>query len=235
MDDSLNKYNNTSVNETINIFERNLCKNFYEIDLEDVDTKKELKRCITTDVDLLIKVGPLNPSNPEYDNELICKETKGGKCGSYFCLCCEDEETENWFTGICSYCDEEIEHFKLARRIPLHYGGFKGCFCSTECIHIVLSENTYAIEHKLAEIMEEFYLLINIKEYENSFFMPEEEPDEAEEDFIPEEETYEDEEDFIPEEYHEDIKIYKEEIKEELLQENVLTDMYGNPIIHKPA
>lgn len=52
----------------------------------------------------------------------------------------DDEMDENlkreidWFTGVCQECHEKIEKKHYALRIPQLDGGWKGCYCSFECI-----------------------------------------------------------------------------------------------------
>lgn len=140
-------------------FESELFDTGYQIDIKDPDTINEMRRCRCKDIKLLCQVGPLNPSNPLYDNTETCPTTLGGKCGLYTCVCYE--ESDEWFTGFCSYCDEKIDDTMNAKRIPLASGGFKGCFCSNNCIHECLSDNTAAIEHILVEIMQEYQNIID--------------------------------------------------------------------------
>jgi len=167
----MNRYENHGISrdtfkELMSNFENELFNTGYDINLKDPDTITELRRCRCKDIKLLCQVGPLNPSNPLYDNHNKCLTTFGGKCGLYTCICREDED--EWFKGFCSYCEEPIQDKFNAKRIPLAAGGFKGCFCSNSCAHECLSENTAAIEHVLIEIMQEYQNIIDTYYLEES-------------------------------------------------------------------
>lgn len=155
----LDKYKNEGVTEKeiekmFDIFSEEIHASGYELDFNDEETKTEIRRCLCEDLEFLSLVGPLNPQNLSYHNEEPCKCTPGGICGMYFCMCYEQKEKDNWYTGMCSYCEESIEDITEARRIPLHSGSFLGCFCKNpECLHAVYVENKSAVEHILIEIM----------------------------------------------------------------------------------
>lgn len=81
----------------------------------------------------------LGPVNPHYNTDLtldhICY--KYGGCRMLTCVCFEhdeDEPLDDWFTGICQKCGSKLRSRAHAIRKPLKFGGFVGCFCSTECI-----------------------------------------------------------------------------------------------------
>lgn len=68
-----------------------------------------------------------------------------GPCRMLQCECLESEETENsdpytysgeitWFTGRCDSCRKYIMDISHALRFPNHHGGWKGCYCSFECL-----------------------------------------------------------------------------------------------------
>ena len=67
-----------------------------------------------------------------------------GGCRQFACTCFEvnalEEDDEDydapatWFTGECQLCKEEIPEQYAASRVPLSHGGWKGCFCSPECM-----------------------------------------------------------------------------------------------------
>jgi len=80
----------------------------------------------------------------EFANECDKCAAYGG-CRQFICTCFEadsqldDEECEapsSWFTGSCSLCGDEIPDQYSASRIPLSHGGWKGCFCSTDCMQL---------------------------------------------------------------------------------------------------
>lgn len=79
----------------------------------------------------------------EFDKECDKCAAYGG-CREFICTCfeCDPLEEEDvdapatWFTGTCGRCEEEIPEQYSARRIPLEGGGWKGCFCSVECLQL---------------------------------------------------------------------------------------------------
>lgn len=183
---------NNTIKDTFDKFESEINDSGYYIDINDEDTKVELRRCMCKDVNSLVITGPLNPSNPAYDNDRICEKTPGGKCGLYHCECYEEFD---WYTGQCSYCDDFIESKTKAKRIPLHSGGFKGCFCSNKCLHECYADNTSAIEHMLIEIMQEFQNIIDVYNTEdfnktNTACVESDNCEDDEEEYINEEETF---------------------------------------------
>lgn len=68
-----------------------------------------------------------------------CKFSPDKKCRMLICLCCENDdgfenEDVDWFVGSCDFCEDEIFLKESTLRIPLEGGGWKGCFCSFQCI-----------------------------------------------------------------------------------------------------
>jgi len=94
----------------------------------------------------------LGPSNPITTGDFtqtthICY--KYGGCRMYYCNCFEgeifgpdnDDNTEpyypnipQWFIGKCQHCKREIEKRCYAVRRPLPQGGWKGTYCSWNCL-----------------------------------------------------------------------------------------------------
>ena len=82
-----------------------------------------------------------------------CSGPKGkGPCRMLLCECLEGEDDEElydpsvgmtWFTGKCDGCNGFIPDLSHTIRFPHRHGGWKGCYCSFECL---LSEPPYIIE-----------------------------------------------------------------------------------------
>lgn len=81
--------------------------------------------------------------------------TRPGPCRMLECICLEerngfvendivDYKTNNWFTGNCDTCVRKIRNMSHAVRFPEEDGGWKGCYCSAECMkkNIVQEEKT---------------------------------------------------------------------------------------------
>lgn len=71
-----------------------------------------------------------------------CPHSPQGECRMLTCLCCEGDEVEGesaeeWFIESCDQCDDPIFDKYQALRIPCEEGGWKGCFCSIQCIEEV--------------------------------------------------------------------------------------------------
>jgi hypothetical protein len=84
------------------------------------------------------------PANPVVDADLT---TEGPCCefGGCRMLTCNDfdrydpdtdtfDEDADWFTGNCQVCFLKIENRAHAVRMPLVHGGWRGCYCSMECL-----------------------------------------------------------------------------------------------------
>ena len=75
-----------------------------------------------------------------------CSGPEGeGPCRMLQCECLESEENVDaepytysgeisWFTGRCDSCRKYIMDISHALRFPNHHGGWKGCYCSFECL-----------------------------------------------------------------------------------------------------
>ena len=92
------------------------------------------------------------PSNPRAgmelgENDFVC--SKYGGCRPMYCMCFEIDEDDDedysvqekdWFTSRCDECGIRILKKRYALRRPLSMGGWKGCFCSFDCIDKVFDE-----------------------------------------------------------------------------------------------
>jgi len=89
----------------------------------------------------------LGPANPFSGSELLITEdecNKYGGCRMFFCRCREhynEEDDEeifddnlDWFLGYCMYCRRKIRNRYHAVRIPYVSGGWRGCYCSIDCL-----------------------------------------------------------------------------------------------------
>lgn len=73
-----------------------------------------------------------------------CSGPEGkGPCRMLLCECLEGEDDEEiydpsegltWFTGTCMACNGHIPDMSHALRFPRRYGGWKGCYCSFDCM-----------------------------------------------------------------------------------------------------
>lgn len=126
----------------------------YELDVEDEETLCEFRRCYCGDTNFLSTYGPINPLRPREGNVLLCSSSPNGTCAMMVCDCHDDEE--DWYSGSCDFCGVRIEGRHEAVRIPMYHGGFKGCYCSKQCMHLVFADNTHSWEHVLIEIMYAF-------------------------------------------------------------------------------
>lgn len=94
--------------------------------------------------------GPLNPMIKDETFEGYCPYSPDGICAMMTCLCFE--EGEDWYTGVCKNCGEEIESKNKAFRIPNENGGFVDCFCSKDCARDQFRFLPDTVEHILIEI-----------------------------------------------------------------------------------
>jgi hypothetical protein len=85
------------------------------------------------------------PMNRMLDRDCCSGPDSKGPCRMLQCECLEiDEETENeiylpedglsWFKGECDSCRKVIEDMSHSVRFPYRHGGWKGCYCSFECM-----------------------------------------------------------------------------------------------------
>lgn len=46
-----------------------------------------------------------------------------------------DDNTDEWFTGNCANCERRIRYYFHAVREPYFSGGWRGCYCSWDCVY----------------------------------------------------------------------------------------------------
>lgn len=118
------------------------------------------------DSSIFQEYGPVNTSFTKYDDPN--EEHKCSKYGGCRMLLCdeyvdtidytsEDIIVEDWFTGICQQCNKNIRYKHYGLRMPLHFGGWKGCYCSFPCLEKDINDLTIAlmvgrIKHQLESI-----------------------------------------------------------------------------------
>jgi hypothetical protein len=86
----------------------------------------------------------LGPVNAVIDADLasnhICSKYGGDRmftCLEFETVDVEDDDeyfANDWFTGSCQQCDLRIDNRYWAVRQPLPAGGWKGCYCSWQCV-----------------------------------------------------------------------------------------------------
>jgi hypothetical protein len=69
----------------------------------------------------------------------------------------------NWFTGQCDKCPNKIKWKHYALRMPLETGGWRGCYCSFECIRDDIDEEN-GIRLRLVEGFRGMYEVSGIYE-----------------------------------------------------------------------
>ena len=85
------------------------------------------------------------PKNDIKDSGCCSGPDGMGSCRMLQCECLESEDTEEenpytyegeitWFQGRCDSCRKFILDISHALRFPNHHGGWKGCYCSFECL-----------------------------------------------------------------------------------------------------
>lgn len=131
----------------------------YDIDYDDSEVKEFFRRTFTNDKKSLRKYGPINPFIPNGDYLRKCPTSPNGKCAMMTCVCHEyqdedfPDEIEDWFTGVCASCKEQIPDRTKAFRVPLSNGGFKHCICDKLCARSLYSHYSDAFEHQTIEIL----------------------------------------------------------------------------------
>lgn len=108
------------------------------------------------------------PANRFPDKNCVSNPNKNGPCRMLECLCRELDEDEaydymtaEWFFGVCDnyVCSKKIRDRSHSIRIPLEGGGWKGCFCSFECMNRSLpfrdKDMNFRIEYMKGAIFED--------------------------------------------------------------------------------
>lgn len=113
-----------------------------------------IKLDLYDDSEIFHRYGPVNTreiddyDDIDYDND-VC--LKFGGCRMF--TCCEFESNKfkneyddnydddndyfiDWYTEECEVCEKKIIKRHYALRLPLEDGGWKGCYCSFECLRL---------------------------------------------------------------------------------------------------
>lgn len=135
----------------------------YGINYDSEIVKEHFRRTIT-EPEHVEYYGPINPHIPDEFFERKCLASPNGICSMMTCECHEQDiedlgdndevQGNEWFTGKCKNCGEEIQCREKAFRIPLKNGGFIDCLCSSDCAHEQFNFNPEAEEHILIELMQ---------------------------------------------------------------------------------
>lgn len=116
------------------------------------------------------------PSNPKIGIDIEKKCGEYEVCYMLNCKCLEefpeDIKGNEWFSGICDYCNFKIENKQNSWRIPGENGCFEGCYCSYEHtkINLVLTKNYKSLKLlKIMKVIRDKYpiYIYNIKNDEN--------------------------------------------------------------------
>ena len=70
------------------------------------------------------------PENRYMDRECPSNKDMKGGCRMFTCMCREEEDSNEWFTGRCDVTNKRIKNISHAIRYPVKGGGWKGCFSS---------------------------------------------------------------------------------------------------------
>ena len=103
------------------------------------------------------------PKNKMEDRGCLSTPNSEGPCRMLLCDCLQnfDQEDDNfydkntkyaWFTGRCDVCMNHIQNLSHAVRFPNQGGGWRGCFCSFECMTKITSVPFTKEENMLIEI-----------------------------------------------------------------------------------
>lgn len=87
------------------------------------------------------------PLNNWIDRECDGVELDG--CRMLTCECWIEEENSGWFTGYCDVCFIAIRSKQFALRYPEVQGGWRGCFCCSECMMQDDGADGERVEHAL--------------------------------------------------------------------------------------
>lgn len=106
------------------------------------------------------------PANRFVDKNCISNNNKNGPCRMLECLCREIDSDRSmimkeWFRGVCENydCSKRIRDRSHCVRIPIEFGGWKGCYCSFDCMNNSLSfrdkDMNFRIEYMKASLNED--------------------------------------------------------------------------------
>lgn len=122
---------------------------------------------LADDEELFALLGPVNTivDSDLTDDEGLCQ--KYGGCRMLCCIEFEDFLTSgneviypidqykptDWFTGHCQVCHLRIHRPSHALRMPLDHGGWKGCYCSEQCLRKDIPSKNKLVEELINEVM----------------------------------------------------------------------------------
>lgn len=124
-----------------------------------------IKINITENIDIIHEYDlfrTLGPSNPYYD--LSTEELKHGggrmferSIYDYDSEHEDNDERQEWFEGFCWECNNRIRRRWHAIRRPIKYGGWKGCYCTWDCLHDSIDKSNYSEleNHILSDLFRE--------------------------------------------------------------------------------
>ena len=121
----------------------------YEIAKDFVEKRNML--ALQNDLNLFISLGP---SAPLADSQLDELDYGGARMFTFNNFDIDNDIDDddvfedgfpknivNWFDGYCQQCNLRIRRKYHAVRIPMVYGGWKGCFCSWKCVRDNINDN----------------------------------------------------------------------------------------------
>lgn len=76
---------------------------------------------------------------------LLCNEYPDDDCYKKMDIMSDNNIIPDWFTGKCLICERKIREKHHALRLPLHRGGWKGCYCSFSCLVKEVNNPTLAL------------------------------------------------------------------------------------------
>jgi hypothetical protein len=129
----------------------------------------KIDKDISSDATLFQIYGPCNTIDTDEVYAGDPSETQSdpcalyGGCRMFICECFDqpsDDEGDTgdydnyWFTGICEACRLRVKYPHYALREPLLYGGWRGCFCSLECVKDAMVEKD-SLHNALLDRIEE--------------------------------------------------------------------------------
>ncbi len=125
--------------------------------LEPIFELKFKEETLQKDTTLFALFGP---SNPHYGSTREEMEYGGARMllsGAYDYDDDNEDYQLDWFSGYCWQCNLRIRRRWHALRRPVPHGGWKGCYCSFECLNegIERSDTDEIVNRLLADIFEE--------------------------------------------------------------------------------
>jgi hypothetical protein len=112
--------------------------------------------------------GPINRSASD-----CCSAPGGvGPCRMLYCNCNEGgndiaySEYSEWFSGECEECRKKIKDKSHAIRFPMVTGGWRGCFCSKECMkkgYFTQDEKEYSLLQRTLENLKTYGIMDRVE------------------------------------------------------------------------